>query len=156
MNRRGFLSRAGLLLGGGILAGPEVLDAFGKLTWRRKFFPGATFGGAAPSIHRTLYETIVQHKLMTGAAPTHLVMSPKLMMDAVQSCAYDPPRCDGEAMPLRFMGVALEADAYAAFDMVYARHIGVGTPLRSNLPSPGPLYRMFVTERRHSPVSLRG
>lgn len=47
MNRRAFLNRAGLLLGGGIIAGPDVLDAFGKLTWRRKYWSGADFTRAS-------------------------------------------------------------------------------------------------------------
>jgi phage gp16-like protein len=43
MNRRNFL-RSAIFGASTILVGDEVLDAFNRLTWKRKYFPGETFG----------------------------------------------------------------------------------------------------------------
>ena len=45
MIRRDFLRKTSLALAGGLLVGPAALEAFERLTWRRKFWPGATFVG---------------------------------------------------------------------------------------------------------------
>lgn len=48
MDRRNFLHKSSLALAGGLLLGPAALEAFERLTWRRKYWSGAFFLPPAP------------------------------------------------------------------------------------------------------------
>lgn len=61
MNRRNFLSRAGLLVAGGVIAGPEVLEAFARLTWKRRLWPGAAIPGDIHDALRNYYADARTH-----------------------------------------------------------------------------------------------
>ena len=64
MIRRDFLRKTSLALAGGLLVGPAALEVFERLTWRRKFWPGAAMmtveltGEQATRIQKILISTI--------------------------------------------------------------------------------------------------